>query len=59
MDCNGAIKSLIVRDGFDVCVGNVFQSLITALGMNECTPGSDTNMFEIAFTQKKIRHIVS
>ena len=32
---------LIVGDVFDVCVVNVFQSLITVLGMNEYTPGSD------------------
>ena len=29
------IKVLIVRDGYDVCGGNVFQSSITVFGMNE------------------------
>ena len=41
VDYNGSLKNLIVRDGLDVCGGNVFQSLIIVLGMNEYAPGSD------------------
>ena len=41
VDYNGSFKSLIVCDGLDVCGGNVFQSLITVLGMNEYNSGSD------------------
>ena len=44
MDYNGSLKSKHVRDRYDVCDGNVFQSLITDLGINEYTPGSDINM---------------
>ena len=44
MDYNGSLKSKNVRDRYDVCDGNVFQSLITDLGINEYTPGSDINM---------------
>ena len=48
MDYNGSFKSRIVRDGLDVCGGNVFQSLITVLGINEYNHRSDTNIFESA-----------
>ena len=58
MDYNGSFTGLIVRDGLDVCGGNVFKSLIAVLCMNEYTPGSDTNMFESALTRSKILRIV-
>ena len=45
MDYNGSFKALIVRDGLDVCGGNVFQSFKTVLGINEDTPRSDTKMW--------------
>ena len=31
--CNGPFKILTVRDEYDVCGGNVFQSSITVLGI--------------------------
>ena len=46
MDYNGSFKRLIVRDGYYVCGGNVFQSLTTVLGIDEYILGSNTNMFE-------------
>ena len=41
MDYNSSFKSLIVLDGLDFCGGNVFQSFITVLGINEYIPGSE------------------
>ena len=57
MDYNGSFKGLIVRAGYDVCGGNVFQSSKPVFGMNEYTPGSGANMFESALTWFKIRCI--
>ena len=57
MGCDSSFKCLIVRDELDVCGGNVFQSLIAVLGMNEYTLGSDTNMFESALTGSRIQRI--
>ena len=45
-----SFKCLIVRDGLDVCVVNVFQSSITVLGINEYTP----EVIESALTRSKI-----